>query len=368
MYRRRRAVVFGGLATLLALVIYLLTSTGGGKPPVAAHQPPPHHTLHSAQASRSLEVGVRDLSVTDPSRTTYNYATGKSSAGRTLGIEVRYPTRFGAAAAETKGAKPAFSKGAHLVVFATGFRLQPGDYDALLDAWVKAGDVVAAIDFPDTTYPATEAAYTANLPHGSPEADVYNEPADVAFALHQLFGLEASTTSWLHGAFDPKVIALAGHSDGASAVAALAYDSNYAVSGLPVGAVLALSGGEFAISGQHYSAATAADAPLLVVQSAADTCAAPWQAVQLYDAIASPKYFLELHSATHLGAYNGSDPAAATVQKVTTAFLAAAFAGQVSGNAALLAAGAVSGVSSITGATLAAPITTPAGSGQCPHD
>ncbi len=368
VFFRRRLIVFGAIPTLVVLLVYFTAFSGGSSPPGSAG----HSGRGASQqtsASARLEVGLRTMAVTDPSRATYNYATGKSTPGRVLAIEVRYPTRSGSATREKVDARPAFSAKEPLVVFAPGFRLQSKDYSALLDAWVRSGMVVASLAFPDTTYPASEPPYQAGLPHGSPESDLYSQPADVAFALRQLLADEASKTSWLHRAFDTKRVGLAGHSDGAATVAALAYDSSYASRGLPIGAVAVLSGGEFSLSGQHYASTTASGAPVFVVQSAADTCAAPWQAVQLYDALSAPKYFLRLDSASHLGPYDGSDPAAPVVRSVTTDFFDKALStAGVSNSSALLALGASPGLSSITDAAVADPIATPAGSGQCPHD
>lgn len=361
--------MFGGIPALLALLIFAIVS-GISSPARTPSKAPTHRASHTTTTkSTGIEVGLRSQVFVDPSRTTYDYVTGKSTPGRTLHVEIRYPTLHGAPGKETADAALDRKSSDPLVVFAPGFRLRPSDYAPLLDAWVRAGFMVAAVDFPDTTFPASEAAYTSGQPHGSPEGDIYNQPQDVGFVVKQLLAAEGQTSSWLHRSFDPASIALAGHSDGATVVGALVYDATYASSAPSVRAVLVLSGGEFAISNQIYRQPTT-PVPLLVVQSAADLCAAPWQAVKLYDAIGGTKYFLELDQASHLGPYSGTDAAAAAVVvKVTTAVLQADLEKGAPGASQLLQDGAVNGVSAITNASLAAAMATPSGSGptQCPH-
>ena len=58
--------------------------------------------------------------------------------------------------------------------------------------------------------------------------------------------------------------------------------------------------------------------PLLIVQSMTDVCNAPSSAVQLYNKIAAPKYYLDLDNATHLGSYNGAQTTASTIVEQTT--------------------------------------------------
>jgi predicted dienelactone hydrolase len=314
-----------------------------------------------------LEVGLRTLSFTDPSRKTYNYTTGATLASRTVGVEIRYPTYAGAVGTEALNVAITHRKSYPLILFAPGYRLRAEDYLPLLDSWVKAGFLVAALQFPDTTYPASEPPYAANLPHNLPEADMYNEPADVAFALRQLEDASTTKGNWLHGLIDPTEVALAGHSDGGNVVAAVVYDKAYQVAGINVRAVAVLSGSEFAIANQSYSQPSSPGVPLLVVQSAADTCNPPDQAVQLYNAIGAPKYFLELDNATHLGAYDGTDPAASSiVEKTTASFFSNAFSSNTTADQALLTTATQAGISSLTDPSLAAPIATPPGSSACP--
>ena len=94
---------------------------------------------------------------------------------------------------QTRAGRPRTSSGSW------SYRLAPSDYEALLDSWVSAGFLVAAVEFPDTTFPASDVPYAANLPHGQPESDIYNEPSDIAFVVSALKTTAATKGRWLHG-------------------------------------------------------------------------------------------------------------------------------------------------------------------------
>ena len=367
VYVRRRIMVLGVLPVAVALSIYGIVASMGTTPKAAA--PRVETTTSSEPApSKVLEVGLRTMSITDHARSTYNYTTGKTAHGRTLGVEIRYPTLFGSSKTETADARIDRSRNWPLVVFAPGYRLRAEDYVALFDDWVRAGFVVVALSFPDTTYPASEAPYEAGLPqHRTPEGDLYNQPGDVAFTLSFLRKEVRAPSSWMYGLFDANRVVLVGHSDGGVTVAALIYDARYRVGNVRVGGVVVLSGGELPIADQAYAQPMGAQTPLLVVQSATDLCNAPYESVDLYNAIGPPKYFLELDDATHLSSYNGTDaPATSIVAAVSIAFMDVALRIGHVASSQILIAGSVGGVSSVTNVPIAASIPTPVGSSVCP--
>lgn len=359
--------MFAGGPLLLALLIYAVVAGLSGSSPRAT-TPPTTAKKSTPLNSNRADVGVRSFVFVDTSRSTYDYATGKTTPGRHIGVEVRYLTHAGSSGTEDPNAAVAQHRGSPMILFAPGYRLRAEDYTSLLDAWVRDGYLVAALQFPDTTYPQSDVPYRAGLPHGLPETDLYNEPADVDFALRRLLAASATSGNWLKGLVNARSVVLAGHSDGATALAALVYDSNDQVSGLAVRAVTVLSGGELPISKQVYAQPSSA-VPLLVVQSATDVCNPPWEAVQLYNALSVPKYLIELNDATHLGAYDGAQAApSAVVTKATTAFFDEVLGRNSSSVADLRAAGTTTGVSSFTDVAVAGAIPTPTGSTSCPAD
>jgi len=64
-----------------------------------------------------------------------------------------------------------------LIVFGHGFAVTPQPYSLLLDAWTKAGYVVAAPVFP---------LENANAPGGPDERDLSNQPGDMSLVLSWL--------------------------------------------------------------------------------------------------------------------------------------------------------------------------------------
>jgi hypothetical protein len=208
-------------------------------------------------------------------------------------------------------------------VFAHGYDVTPDTYAALLDAWVRAGFVVAAPFFPDESASEVAAQHGTNT-----EGDLANEPADLTFVTTSVLESSDNDSSNCHivsGLVEPSEIALAGHSDGAEAVGMLAYDHgndpqgvNYANlrSGVSYRAVIILSGAED--TAQSY-AAEASRPDLLVVQSLVDQCNPMRFGVQLYDGIhQSNKWFLELQTAHHLPPFDGVDASAFQVVASTS--------------------------------------------------
>jgi hypothetical protein len=229
-------------------------------------------------------LASRSFTFIDPGRSTFDYTTGKRIDRRSLGVEFLYLTKAGVADRITPDAPIERRMAYPLVLFAPGYRLRTANYTTLLEAWVRAGFLVASISFPDTTYPASDVPYSAHLPYGLPEGDLYNQPGDVAFLLGKL-NASAQGGAWYDGLVDPHRIVLAGHSDGGSTVAALVYDSAAPHTSVAVRGVVVLSGSEFPISGQTYAQPSSGEVPLLVVQGTADRCSPPAGAIGLYDAI-----------------------------------------------------------------------------------
>jgi len=250
---------------------------------------------------------------------------------RTLVTEIRYPIAATAhSRGESPGAKALTRRGGYpLIVFAHGYDVTPDTYAALLDRWTRAGYVVVAPFFPDEQASAVLAQHGADT-----EGDLVNEPADMTFVTREVLRAARGVGAGcgvLRGLVNASQIALAGQSDGANAVATLAYDQGSDPQGIPfarledgldIRALLVLSGqeepGRFYTTGAHH-------VPLLVVQSREDQCNSPASAITLYrDVHQGDKWFLELREAHHLPPYDGADRAAfAVVARTTLLFLAA---------------------------------------------
>jgi dienelactone hydrolase len=233
----------------------------------------------------------------------------RPAESRALVTYVRYPTLVTASArGDRAGAPPARADGPFpLVVFAHGFNVTPAVYRSLLEAWTRAGYVVAAPVFPREN---------ANAPGGPDEADIVNQPADMSFVISELLAASATHGQTLSGMIDPAHVAVAGHSDGAETALAVADDRYYRDS--RVTAAVILSGASFGDGGLRFPPGSPA---LLATLGTADHINPPRNVRHFYGAAGRPKYLLSLIGAGHLAPYSDQYPWLGIVERVTTAFL-----------------------------------------------
>ncbi len=269
-------------------------------------------------------VGMSIATWTEEHGSTENFYEGTSRPGRTMQVEILYPTLASRTRGVTAWATPAYRYGPYpVIVFAHGFDVDPNTYRALLVSWVAAGYVVVAPFFPDTSLAGVQAQHGVDT-----EADMFNQPADVAFVVSQVVGAAHGSpppyAAYLAGLVDPARLLLAGQSDGADTVAALLYDHEYARArasmAVQPAAVALLSGAEWTRAGDSYSAPRGGGSPVLVVQSLTDSCNDPADSSELYNMLTGPKWFLALEDAPHLGPYVGDGAPATVVERVTAGF------------------------------------------------
>ncbi|MGI8862798.1 MAG: alpha/beta hydrolase family protein [Solirubrobacteraceae bacterium] len=245
---------------------------------------------------------------------------GQPRQPRTLTTIIRYP-------AQAAGPLP-------LVVFGHGFAVTPGPYAALLEAWARAGYVVAAPVFP---------LENGDAPGGPNEADLANQPRDMSFVISELLRASGASSGPLRGRIDPKEIAVSGQSDGGETALAVAYDERFLDS--RVDAALILSGARIPTLGDF--AFPASSPPLLATQGTADTINPPSLTHAFFDGAPRPKFLLNLLGAPHLPPYTGEQPQLGIVEHVTIAFMDRYLKRDRGALAAMLHAGATPGLASI---------------------
>lgn len=194
-----------------------------------------------------------------------------------------------------------------MIVFGHGFALLPAAYARLLDAWTRAGFVVAAPLFP---------VENEHAPGGPDEKDLSNQPGDMSFVISRLLAASASPRGPLQGLIDPARVAVAGHSDGAETAFAVAYEQRFR--DRRVRAAVILSGAELPPAAVARGGTTP---PLLAVQGTADPINPPSASYSLFGAVARPKYLLRLLGAGHLPPYTTAMRQLRVVERVTIAFL-----------------------------------------------
>jgi dienelactone hydrolase len=265
-----------------------------------------------------------------------NAHTASGQPARALLTRIRYPALGPLGSAAMAGARPAVGDGPFpLVIFSQGFDYPAEGYAALMDAWAKAGYVVA-----DPTYPFTDPAAGT----GVNEDDILHHPADLSSVISRVLEARRASSGPLHGLIDPAEIAVVGQSDGGDV--SLAVAANPCCRDARVRAAAILSGAELpAFGGRYYGAGAP---PLLVVQGDADTINARGCSAALYDGAPNPKYYVDLLGAPHLPAYVDSGPWQTHVERAVTAFFDLYLKHEAGGLARLRRAAQSSGVTSLS--------------------
>jgi dienelactone hydrolase len=301
------------LAAAVALIVALNAGGGGRRPSVQTSAR--HTALKAAAPSKprtpakptSFAVGLRVLTLTDATRT-LQLPEGRSEP-RTLVTYVRYPAVGSPSVTDAPNATPDRADGPFpLVVFGHGFAVTPDLYKRLLQAWARAGYVVAAPLFPREN---------ANAPGGPDESDLINQPVDMSFVISRVLALAEQPADPFDGLVNAARIAVSGQSDGGDTALAVTYNPSFRDP--RVDAAVILSGAELPGSGPL--AFTAGEPPLLATQGTADTVNPPSLTQEFFSAAQRPKYLLSLLGAEHIGPYSHQQPQLGIVEKVTTAFL-----------------------------------------------
>jgi fermentation-respiration switch protein FrsA (DUF1100 family) len=275
-------------------------SAGGATSLPTAAAPAPTTTTTStipvaamiAPATRPYMVDQSSIVLTDATREPSSRGTQPTSA-RAMRVLVLRPEG-------ATGALP-------LVVFAHGFESEPEVYLPLLESWAEAGYLVAAPELPGS----------ARDLDGPPAPDDVAEAArDLSFVVTELLAGDA-------GAVDASRVAVAGHSDGGSSVAALALNTAYRDP--RIGAYLVLSG-VIAPSITDGTWGGGSGEPLLVVVGTDDEYGDLAGSTTVYQRADDPKTLVTVPGGDHLDIYVGAGPVADGVRADTTAFLDASLA------------------------------------------
>jgi dienelactone hydrolase len=226
---------------------------------------------------------------------------------RQLVTVIRYPAVGDPSRVDDLDSPPARSAGPFpLIVFGHGYDSDPGVYARLLQAWARAGYVVAAPIFPRSN---------EHAPGGADESDIVNQPADMSFVITRMLAATVADDGILSHLIDPHEVAVSGQSDGAATALASAYDTRYLDP--RVDAAVILSGAEI-MPGPYFRGR---NLPLLATQGTADKVNQPKYTYQFFRAAHAPKFLLSLLGARHIGPYTNEQPQLGVVEQVTIAFL-----------------------------------------------
>jgi dienelactone hydrolase len=267
------------------------TATLAAAKPPGRPKPKPKPEPHPVVRKRHITVGIADLHLVDPRRTV---SVSGQTGPRSFDTIVRYPIGL-------RGPFP-------LIVFGHGYAVTPAPYSKLLDAWTRAGYIVAAPIFP---------LENANAPGGPNENDLPNQPHDMSLVITSLLRPSTPAAARIGGLVDRRHIAVSGQSDGGDTALAVAYDPS--VRDARITAAIILSGMKDPFA--HQFAMPHQGPILLAIQGSADTINPPGTTRAFFDQAPPPKYLLTLVGAGHLPPYTEPGPELTTVEHMTLAFL-----------------------------------------------
>ena len=256
-------------------------------------------TAPDASVGPPWRVATTTIAFTDSSRATRPRGANAGHPGRRLTTVLRWPVT--ADGRPVPGRQP-------LVVFAHGYATQTDTYHALLDDLTAAGNVVAAPEFP---------GQSVALPGPPDEADLANEPCDLEFVANTI---EQDPPPGMTDAIMSGRVVFVGHSDGATAAAAAAYQNHSCVGPTPV-AVITLSVRDIPIELPPQSPSPL----LLAVTGTADEINPEHNTTQLWSHVRPPAWLLTVDGGTHLGTFT-TDPDRPRVSTIIAAFIQSATA------------------------------------------
>lgn len=289
---------------LLAGALALLAVGSSRARPASAS--PAERAANQGHSDRGpFPVGEVVLRYTDPRRLVHH--AGKRAQPRSLETVILYPGIGDPAHVSARDIRPATAAGPFpLVVFGHGYDSTPAIYTRLLQAWARAGYVVAAPVFPLSN---------AHAPGGADESDIVNQPADMSLVITRILAAAGAHHGILSQLVDAHEVAVSGQSDGAATALATAYDTRYL--DRRVDAAVILSGAEM-MPGNYFRGR---NPPLLATQGTADRINLPKYTYEFFRAAHAPKFLVRLLGAGHIGPYTNEQPQLGVVERVTVAFL-----------------------------------------------
>jgi predicted dienelactone hydrolase len=294
-------------------------------------------------------VGFHIETLTDTSRSTPANGATPGHAGRTMQVDIFYPSarhasasvggaqvRQDATAARSDGPFP-------LIVFAHGFGTDPdlSEYSALLEQWAAAGFVVAAPLFPLTR---------GDAPGGPDLEDFPSQPGDMAFVARQVVAQSQSGRGVLAHLVNQADIGAAGHSLGG--VTTLGLVANTCCRDAQIKAAVVMSGDPitFPTGSVNYTKTP----PLLLVHGNADQAVPYVSSINAYNLAAGPKGLLTVIGGDHDSPVTPTDRAFPSVVRTTIDF----FDRYLKGSTAALGRLVASGSKGATGPDVKQKITT----------
>jgi predicted dienelactone hydrolase len=283
-----------------------LTATAGtASTAPTKSQPPKVAPIGKYAVGMVSETFVDGSRPTDP-----NGDDVPAAPNRTLKTAIYYPANGTPTDKPVENASADTKHGPYpLILFSHGLGARGVFYEDVIKAWVSAGYVVAAPD-----YPLSNASTPGGVNFGRAVGDTKNQPADASFVINEVLKLDKQAKP-LGGIVDPKRIGASGHSLGGITTYGLVYSA--CCRDKRIKAALPMSGitGIVEPAEQYFRNG---QTPLLALHGNADPVVSYPADVNGFTRALPPKYFLTFIGAGHVTPFLGGDNAQATALKQST--------------------------------------------------
>jgi dienelactone hydrolase len=254
-------------------------------------------------------VGVMSKTFVDTTRPTDANGSAPALPTRTLLTAIYYPAE---GAPSDKPVENARLDREHrpypLILFTHGLYARGVYYEDILKAWVSAGYVVAAPDFP-----LSNANTPGGVNFGTGIADAKNQPADASFVINEVL-----KDKQLAEIVDPKRIGASGHSLGGITTYGLTYSACCRDKRVKAAVPMSGFGGLVEPVEQYFrNGAT----PLLALHGNSDGTVPIRDDINTFARARPPKFLLTFLGAGHVSPFLGGDnPQVVTLKKSTVDF------------------------------------------------
>jgi dienelactone hydrolase len=295
--------------TRLAIVIVAVGMVAGNAsvaPGVTAATAPAKAAPPTAATIGKYAVGVMSKTFVDTTRPTDANGRAPALPTRTLLTAIYYPAEGKPNDKPIGNATINKGRGPYpLILFTHGLYARGVFYEDVLKAWVSAGYVVAAPD-----YPLSNKNTPGAVNFGTGVADTKNQPADASFVINQVI-----KDKQLGGIVDPKRIGASGHSLGGITTYGLAYSACCRDRRVKAAIPMSGFGGLIEPIDQYFRNGPT---PLLALHGNTDGTVPIAGDINTFARAQPPKFFLTFIGAGHIQPFLGGTDAQATALKQST--------------------------------------------------
>jgi dienelactone hydrolase len=285
----------------------LVTAVAGVSAPAVTATAPSKSRAPKVAAIGKYAVGMKTQTFVDSTRPTEGVAQNRS-----LQTAIYYPAQGPPTAEPVENARPDTKDGPYpLILFSHGLGARGVFYQDVIKAWVSAGYVVAAPD-----YPLSNRNAPGGASFGRAIGDTKNQPADASFVITEVLKLDKDGKQL--GGIDAKRIGASGHSLGGITTYGITYSG--CCRDKRIKAAIPMSGlaGVVEPADQYFQDGAT---PLLGLHGNQDGTVPYSAGTNAYGMAKAPKFLLTFIGAGHVSPFlGGADPQATVLKRSTVDF------------------------------------------------